>query len=257
MRDCLNVLRQLPWARSDLSATAQPVEGGSLERNRWLGLLAGVGSMWLLIACQASPHVSQASHAAVLDPEPSASPAVSVYNPPQPAGPLVLLTDVAVDEDFIERVGPDWENEVTRILVHANEILGQVGLMLQPSRTIRWDSDDSEVSMKRLLDAVDSSDPVSGRLLLAITCQDTVVFDGWADGSGRRAIVQYYHDSSWRTSTLISHELGHLLGIQHHDEDEECDSDGCIMDDKGYAHADTWCDHHKEQIESLLANTAI
>ncbi|MEE9261767.1 MAG: hypothetical protein V3U95_04215, partial [Dehalococcoidia bacterium] len=88
----------------------------------------------------------------------------------------------------------------------------------------------------------------------------TVRYDGFARESGSRMIVQFYPEDRKRTHALIAHEVGHLLGVDHHEDEDECTDEGCIMDRRGFAHTTTWCEHHRkviqENVDSKLAAQA-
>ncbi len=166
---------------------------------------------------------------------------------------VVLLVDVAVDEDFIRQVGEKWLGEVFEMITGANSLLSQIGLTVRVASVQEWRSEDFQDSIANLLASAESQvHRANGRLLLAITCQDTVKYDGWAQEGNERVIVKFYHEGQKRNSALIAHEIGHLLGARHHEDDEECTGDGCVMDQKGYAHATTWCDHHQEVVEQNI-----
>lgn len=165
-----------------------------------------------------------------------------------------VRTDVVVDEEFVHQMGEDWENRVREMALDVNSVTGQVGLNLVIVSIQRWRSDDSQDSLAALLEAAErDSSRGSGNLLLVITCQDASRYDGFSQPSRGRVIVQYYHKEQRRNSTLIAHEVGHVLGVKHHEQEEECDGAGCIMDRRGYAHAMQWCQHHKEQIQKSIA----
>ncbi len=172
-----------------------------------------------------------------------------------PGGSLVHIeADVAVDDDFVGRMGSDWLDEVDETVDGANRLLEKVGVRIDVASVQRWRSDETEVSSSALLaSAVAQVQGVPGRLLLAITSQDTVKYDGWADVPGGRVLSHFYHQGKRRNHALIAHEVGHVLGARHHENEDECTEDGCIMDEAGYAHADTWCEHHERAIRQHIA----
>ena len=166
-----------------------------------------------------------------------------------------LLVDVAVDEEFMEQVGDRWEQHVYEMVASANNLFAGVGLDIEIASVTRWLSDDAVESLATLLGS--SEEQVQrgpGRLLLVITCQDTIKYDGWAQNSKNGVIMRFYHDGQEKNAGLIAHEIGHLLGGRHHEDEEDCIEDGCIMDQRGYAHATTWCPHHQEVIEDEIAS---
>ncbi len=158
---------------------------------------------------------------------------------PTGPGPAYLVADVAVDEEFAVRIGDGLEAGVYRMLAGANELLGQVGLNLRVGSIQRWRSDDGAEAMAGLLDSAEAQAlRLPGRAMLAITGQRSGRYDGW----NRRAstIVRYYEIDRGRNSTLIAHEVAHLLGARHHEDgdaheeaDEPAHEDGDAHDDEG------------------------
>lgn len=189
--------------------------------------------------------------------EASDDPAVLRVDKGRYNGLATVFADVAVDEEFIERHGSDWLDALDLALDSANSVLKEVGVRVEMVSLSTWESNDKQAHMSRILDgvlAVTRRGP--GRLLLAITCQDSVRFDGIARASNAAVVIRYNHDGWQRTGSLIAHEVAHLLGADHHREDEECESDGCVMEPAGYAHATEWCDEHREVIRAYLAAAA-
>ncbi|MDA1257720.1 MAG: M12 family metallo-peptidase [Chloroflexi bacterium] len=169
-------------------------------------------------------------------------------------GLATLFADVAVDEEFVERHGTEWRNTLDLALDSANEVLKKVGVRVEMVSLSTWESNDDQTHMSRILDGVlATTQRGSGRLLLAVTCQDSVRFDGMARDSAAAVVARYIHDDWQRNGSLIAHEIAHLLGAEHHPTDEECESDGCLMEPAGYAHAAEWCDDHIEAIGAFLA----
>lgn len=172
--------------------------------------------------------------------------------------PVSLLADVAVDEDFVERVGNGWRTAVEDTVAGANALLEPIGLRVEIYTLKHWRSSDAEDSVAaHLKSAEEQIRGTPGRLFLAITGQDTVKYDGWAVASGGRVIVQFYHHRRKKNSALIAHEIGHILGATHHEDEEKCTGEGCIMDRQGYAHATNWCDHHRQLISGFIASRTI
>ncbi len=157
---------------------------------------------------------------------------------------VYVLTDVAMDEDFLNRVKDDLEGELLLILDGANTLLSPVGLTMQTASTQQWRSDDALYHISSHISSAERQiRRIPGHLLLAITGQDTMKYDGWSQESGGRLIVQFDHKLPRRIHSLIAHE-----------DEEGCVGDGCIMDGKGYAHATTWCEHHLQLIQDNIAS---
>ncbi len=95
-----------------------------------------------------------------------------------------------------------------------------------------------------------------GNLLIALTADASSRFDGWARREDGAVIVRFYPGHQERAPILIVHEVGHLLGVEHHGQDDECEGEDCIMASAGYINTDEWCHHHlkviEENIESRL-----
>lgn len=156
-----------------------------------------------------------------------------------------LMADVVVDEEFVTQVGERWRAEVLEIVAGANVVLEPVGIFVEVVSIQQVASDDTLDSMSMLLKDVGKKlQRTQGRLLIVITCQDTVKYDGWANASHNEMAVRFYHTERERNSSLVAHELGHVLGARHHEQEHECIEDGCIMDQQGYANATHWCQHH-------------
>jgi hypothetical protein len=161
-----------------------------------------------------------------------------------------------VDEEFAARTGVGLDAVVHRMLAEASELLGEVGLNLRVGSIQRWRSADAAESIAALLASADTQAlRLRGRVMLAITGQRSGTYDGWNRRSGASAIVRYYEADRGRVSNLIAQEVAHLLGARHHEAEDECDGDGCIIDRKGFAHAETWCHHHEQAIIDIIVST--
>lgn len=169
--------------------------------------------------------------------------------------PVYILADVAVDEEFVAKVGERWQKHLYETLDEVNVLLTPVGLSVKAASAQRWKSDDTWYYVSSHIKSAEQQvQRTPGRVFLALTGQDTVRYDGWARESGNQMIVQFYKENQGRTHSLIAHEIGHLLGASHHEDEERCTEYGCIMDRTGYAHATTWCEHHEQLIQENIAS---
>ncbi len=168
-----------------------------------------------------------------------------------------IFADVVIDEEFTERHGVDWEDTLALMLNSANDVLKPIGVRIEMVSLSTLESSDDQTHMSQILDgALHDAQRGVDRILLAVTCQDSVRLDGVARESESAVIVRYNHDEWQRNGSLIAHEVGHLLGAEHHPVGEKCESDGCLMEPAGYVHATEWCDDHRDDIGALLAATA-
>ena len=182
--------------------------------------------------------------------------ACSSIKAPADDGSVEVLVDLAVDEDFVFRAGGGWESQGYQMVATANELLMPLGLSITLVSVQRWRSESTLRQLSALLASAERQvETVPGRLLLAVTAQDTTRYDGFAEESGSRVIVRFWPDNQDRNAMLIAHEVGHLLGSKHHAEEKECTEEGCIMNRKGYAHATEWCAHHQRLIRENIALT--
>ncbi|MEE9198712.1 MAG: M12 family metallo-peptidase [Dehalococcoidia bacterium] len=168
---------------------------------------------------------------------------------------VYILADVAADEDFVNRLGSGWELQIREMLSEANLLLAAIGLHIKVHSIQQWHSNDAQQHISTLLGSAGLQvERVPGHLFLAITGQPTVRYDGYAMESGSQIGVRFYLGDPRHNSSLISHEIGHLLGAVHHEDEAECTEDGCIMDQRGYAHATHWCQHHKRLLMENVAS---
>ena len=164
-------------------------------------------------------------------------------------------TDVAVDDDFVTLTGSDWRLAAPRLVEGANDLLAAVDLRLRVNQVRRWRSDNAVDAISEHLSAAERQvQSTPGHLFLAIIRRNNRRYDAWARRSESAAIVELYAGDPLLTHSLIAHEVGHLLGVKHHEDDEDCTGDGCLMDQKGYDHLKTWCEHHQDVIRDIVSN---
>ena len=109
--------------------------------------------------------------------------------------------------------------------------MAQVGLGITVASVRQRRSDEREESIAALLEAAAlGADTRPGNVLLAITDQHTVKYDGWAQTREARFTARFDHNDKQRNASLIAHELGHLLWTRHHDYDDDCTGDVTPMD---------------------------
>lgn len=172
------------------------------------------------------------------------------------SGPThIIRIMVVADEEFIGRAGTDWRKAAAHVATSASYLMEQVGVGINVIGVERWVSNDEISKITSLLDnMVEQIGTHDDHVMLSLTGQRTDSYDGWAKRTPPVLLLRVTTVPPPDTvDSLFAHELGHILGASHHAEDHDCPVDGCLMDKVGYVHADTWCDHHKEDIAQTLA----
>ena len=178
---------------------------------------------------------------------------LGLLSPPPSEKPHLLLIDIVVDEEFVKDAGGLWKEEVYRQVAGANRLLGEVSVRLGVSSRQTWLSDDAVPYASVLLDlSIEQVAHRRGDVLMVFSGQTAGRYDGYSRGRASAILVSLNQRDPRLTRSLIAHEIGHLLGAEHHEDDEECHEDGCIMDKRGYVHATEWCDHHRTAIRANL-----
>lgn len=165
-------------------------------------------------------------------------------------GPYVLDVTVALDEEWLDAFGADAEQRAARVIAAAASNLRPAGLDLRVSSFTEWTSADDAETIHPLLGAVKDAIPVEGQsLAVALTAGS---YEGGVDGLGHvrdpYVLVRHHEASLERDAYVLTHELGHILGLDHHG----CDDGLCFMADHGYDPDEHWCPEHLE----LLRNNA-
>lgn len=217
--------------------------------NLWLAVMAG------LSAGRANPAPIH-QHVEPLHPVNSdlAKAFLVTYADSNDIGQPYAYVDVAVDEEFIEYFGDGWRNDAYLTIEGTNVLLSEVGFTVKVNSLGQWHSKDNVKFISSHIPHINQQIANPPRhLTLAITGQATTRDDGYVRLQDGVVIVQYDARRPRRIHSLIAHEIGHVIGVNHHDNEEECTEDGCIMDAEGYEFADEWCTHHKQEIEGKLA----
>ncbi len=165
-------------------------------------------------------------------------------------GPYVLDVTVAVDEEWIDTYGADAEQRAARVIATAASNLRPAGLDLRLSHITQWTSADDAETIHPLLGAVEDSIPIDGQgLVVALTAGSYAAgVDGLARIRRPHVVVRHHAGSPERDAYVLTHEIGHIFGLDHH----VCEDDLCFMADHGYDPDEHWCPEHLE----LLRNNA-
>jgi hypothetical protein len=159
-------------------------------------------------------------------------------------GPYVLDVALAVDEEWLDAFGADAEQRADRVIAIAASNLRPAGIDLRISSFTEWTSGEDAETIHPLLDAIREAFPVEGQsLAVAFTAGS---YTGGVDGLGHvrhpHAVVRHHPGSLERDAYVLTHEIGHIFGLDHH----SCEDDLCFMADHGYDPDEHWCPEHLE-----------
>ncbi len=157
---------------------------------------------------------------------------------PQRELPVVI----AVDEAWRETYGEGAEARASQLLVDANSILEPTGIHLSVAEYRNWSSEGNSGSMSQLLGHLDDTVPaMPGQLVIGLTTRQVSRVDGLAHIGHIHLLARSHPGQPQFDSLVVAHEIGHLLGADHH----ECDHDyQCVMAPKGFSSPPRWCEHH-------------
>lgn len=164
-------------------------------------------------------------------------------------GPHVISLTVAMDGEWLREFGPDAEQQARRVVERAALHFRPAEIDLRISTVTTWTSGDEGLTLHGLLDALESSHPADGTdIVLGLTAGQ---YDGRVDGVARRrhpyVVVRHHLRHPERDAYVLTHEIGHVLGLDHH----ACPDGRCFMADHRYDLREHWCSDH---LEVLTAN---
>lgn len=157
-------------------------------------------------------------------------------------GPYLVDVTVAVDEEWTDIFGSEAEKRAARVVEIAAANLRPAGLYLRLADVTEWTSADDAETIHPLLEHVEDAVPIEGQgLVVALTAGS---YDGKTDGLGhvRRpyVVVRHHEGSLERDAYVLTHEVGHIFGLNHH----TCEDGRCFMADHGYDPDEHWCPEH-------------
>ena len=214
------------------------------------GLVISSGLVPLFVRDNGSPHQSESRAT------PPWMKDVAARNVPGAEMPYELRIIIAADEEYIESAGDEWQSAARATVLTASNLLSQIGVQVEIVGVRSWLSSDSGPGLAALLnDALEQVGPPSDAILVVLTNQEIHEqpdYDGWASSQVPATILKSMEPGRPTFASLVAHEVGHLLGAGHHDDDHECTDGGCVLDPRGYAHGYRWCDDHRDTISEIL-----
>ncbi len=156
---------------------------------------------------------------------------------------------VAVDEEWFEVFGTEAELRARRVLEIAAANVRPAELQLRLSELRRWDPSDDADTIHPLLKELKRVHPAEDeQLVIGLSARN---YAGKVDGVARSGqpyiVVRHHRQGLERDAYVLTHELGHVLGLDHH----TCRDQLCFMADHGYDPKEHWCSDH---LKLLRAN---
>lgn len=159
---------------------------------------------------------------------------------------------VVADQAWQEAYGGLAETRARQLITEADRILESSGIDLRMTDYGTWATRGAEHSMSEMLKGLESAVPAQpGELVLGLTGRQISRVDGIAHVRHVHLVARRHPDRPQYDALVLAHEIGHLLGAEHHD----CDhAYRCVMAPKGFGLPARWCGHHVLEIQRHAAH---
>lgn len=161
---------------------------------------------------------------------------------------------LATDETWQQTYSAGAEARARQLLVDANSILEPAGIRLSIADYRIWSSVNHAQSMSQLLGHLDDTVPARpGQLVIGLTGRQVSRMDGLAHVGHIHLLARPHPGKPQLDGLVVAHEIGHLLGADHHECDHGYD---CVMAPKGFSSPPRWCEHHILEMQLDAAQLA-
>ncbi|MEE8346457.1 MAG: hypothetical protein V3S20_03815 [Dehalococcoidia bacterium] len=163
-------------------------------------------------------------------------------------GPYIISLTVVVDEDWQRMFGVDSEEQARLVVERSAAQLRPANIDLRFATLKSWtSSDDDGLTLHSVLDTLERSHtPLAADMVLGLTAGQ---YEGNVDGVARPrspyVVVKHHPRRGERDAYVLTHEIGHVLGLDHH----ACPDGRCIMADHKYDPQAHWCSDHLELLK--------
>jgi hypothetical protein len=145
--------------------------------------------------------------------------------------------------------GADAEEQARLVVERSAAQLRPADIDLRFAALETWTPDDDGDGLHGLLDELGSFDgPTETDLVVGLTAGR---YEGNVDGVARPrrpyVVVKHHPRRGERDAYVLTHEIGHVLGLHHH----ACPDGRCFMANHEYDQREHWCPDH---LEVLRAN---
>lgn len=155
-------------------------------------------------------------------------------------GPYRVTLTLMVDEEWRAHHGDDTTAGTRDAMERVRRLFLPVGIDIEWAAVADWRSEDDHRLLRDLLDDLTASPAIGTDLVIALTGQRGYGPDGLARRSFRHIIVRHHDAHLERDAMVIAHEIGHVLGADHH----RCQGHSCLMAPSGFEYSEEWCPGH-------------
>ena len=156
-------------------------------------------------------------------------------------GPYTMTVTIVLDEEW-HAYGADVATaQLGDVMERVRDLFLPAGIEVEWAAVMGWHSRNDRGLLRDLLgDLIASHVATETDLVVALVGQQGPGPDGLAQRLGRHITVRHHTVHPERDAMVIAHEIGHILGADHHD----CRGHRCLMEPTGFEHSEEWCPGH-------------